>query len=68
MKILKRCITLKEPSHSYGWNELLKVSRVAKSESDLLHHCNRGGSDIHGLYRYVPAAVKGMVFKQFSLG
>lgn len=39
VKTLKGCITLKEPCHSYGWKERLKVRTVAKSESDLLHHC-----------------------------
>ena len=27
-----------------------------------------GGTAIYGLYRYICAAVKGMVFKQFTLG
>ena len=39
VKTLKGCITLREPCHSYGWKERLKVGTVAKSESDLLHHC-----------------------------
>ena len=27
-----------------------------------------GGTAIYGLYRYMCAAVKGMIFKQFTLG
>ena len=46
-------------AHLRNWYVSLLLDTVISSPG--------GGTAIYGLYRYVPA-VKGMVFKQFTLG